>query len=135
CAHAKYTGEVGVCMATSGPGAIHLLNGLYDAKLDHQPVVAIAGQTFVRALGGGFQQEVKLMQLYSDVASAYCEQVNDPSAMRHVLDRAMRTAQAERTVTAMIVPGDVQEMDAVPQQPHATHTVHSGVGFWPGRRV
>ena len=79
CGHAKYTGEVGVCMATSGPGAIHLLNGLYDAKLDHQPVLAIVGQTFVRAIGGDFQQEVKLLQLYSDVASAFCEQANEPS--------------------------------------------------------
>jgi pyruvate dehydrogenase (quinone) len=135
CGHAKYTGEVAVCMATSGPGAIHLLNGLYDAKLDHQPVVAIMGQTFVRALGGSFQQEVKLLQLYSDVASAYCEQANEPGSIRHILDRAMRTAQAERTVTAMIIPADVQDMDAVPKQPHLTHTVHSGVGFWPGRRV
>ena len=67
CGHAKFTGQVGVCLATSGPGAIHLLNGLYDAKLDHQPVVAIVGQTFVRALGGDFQQEVNLLQLYSDV--------------------------------------------------------------------
>ena len=83
CGHAKFTGEVGVCMATSGPGAIHLLNGLYDAKLDHQPVVAIVGQTFVRAMGGDFQQEVKLLQLYSDVASAYCEQVNEPVSVRH----------------------------------------------------
>src|ERR1700743_3629624 len=77
CGHAKFTGEVGVCVATSGPGAIHLLNGLYDAKLDHRPVVAIVGQTFVRAIGGDFQQEVKLLQLYSDVASAFCEQVNE----------------------------------------------------------
>ncbi|MGH3294037.1 MAG: thiamine pyrophosphate-binding protein, partial [Trebonia sp.] len=135
CAHAKYTGEVGVCIATSGPGAIHLLNGLYDAKLDHQPVVAIAGQTFVRALGGSFQQEVKLLQLYSDVASAYCEQVNTPGSVRHVLDRALRTAMSERTVTAVIIPADVQDMDAVPEQPKATHTVHSGLGFWPGRRI
>ncbi|MGH3404569.1 MAG: thiamine pyrophosphate-requiring protein, partial [Streptosporangiaceae bacterium] len=135
CGHAKYTGEVGVCMATSGPGAIHLLNGLYDAKLDHQPVVAIVGQTFVRALGGSFQQEVKLLQLYSDVASAYCEQVNEPGSVRHVLDRALRTAMSERTVTAVIIPADVQDMDAVPEQPKATHTVHSGLGFWPGRRV
>ncbi|MBV9000958.1 MAG: thiamine pyrophosphate-requiring protein, partial [Solirubrobacterales bacterium] len=76
CAHAKFTGELGVCLATSGPGAVHLLNGLYDAKLDHQPVVAIVGQTFVRAMGGDFQQEVNLLQLYSDVASAYVQQVN-----------------------------------------------------------
>ncbi|MGH9101381.1 MAG: thiamine pyrophosphate-requiring protein [Acidimicrobiales bacterium] len=130
CGHAKFTGEVGVCMATSGPGAIHLLNGLYDAKLDHQPVVAIVGQTFVRAIGGDFQQEVKLLQLYSDVASAYVEQVNTPSAMRHVLDRALRIAKAESTVTAVIVPADVQDMDAVEEQPLATHTVHTGVGWW-----
>jgi len=135
CGHAKYTGQVAVCMATSGPGAIHLLNGLYDAKLDHQPVVAIVGQTFVRALGGSFQQEVKLLQLYSDVASAYCEQANEPGSIRHTIDRAFRTAQAERTVTCVIIPADVQEMDAVPKQPHLTHTVHSGVGWWPGRQV
>jgi pyruvate dehydrogenase (quinone) len=135
CGHAKFTGEVGVCMATSGPGAIHLLNGLYDAKLDHRPVVAIVGQTFVRAIGGDFQQEVKLLQLYSDVASAFCEQVNEPSSVRHLIDRAMRIAQAERTVTCVIVPADVQDMDAVEAQPHKTHTVHSGVGYWPARVV
>ncbi|HEY4378687.1 MAG TPA: thiamine pyrophosphate-binding protein, partial [Acidimicrobiales bacterium] len=133
CGHAKFTGEVGVCMATSGPGAIHLLNGLYDAKLDHQPVVAIVGQTFVRAIGGDFQQEVNLLQLYSDVASAYVQQVNDPSVVRHVVDRALRVAQAERTVTCVIFPADVQEMDAVPEQPKKTHTVHSGVGYWKPR--
>ncbi len=135
CGHAKFTGEVGVCMATSGPGAIHLLNGLYDAKLDHQPVVAIVGQTFVRAIGGNFQQEVKLLQLYSDVASAFWEQVNEPSSVRHLIDRALRIAQAERTVTCVIVPADVQDMEAVPEQPHATHTVHSGVGYWRPRVI
>jgi pyruvate dehydrogenase (quinone) len=135
CGHAKFTGEVGVCMATSGPGAIHLLNGLYDAKLDHRPVVAIVGQTFVRAIGGDFQQEVNLLQLYSDVASAFCQQVNEPSSVRHLIDRAMRIAQAERTVTCVIVPADVQDMEAVEAQPHKTHTVHSGTGFLPGRRV
>jgi len=135
CGHAKFTGKVGVCMATSGPGAIHLLNGLYDAKLDHRPVVAIVGQTFVRAIGGDFQQEVKLLQLYSDLASAFCEQVNTPSSVRHLIDRAMRIAQAEQTVTCVIVPADVQDMDAVEEQPHATHTVHTGIGYWPGRRI
>jgi pyruvate dehydrogenase (quinone) len=135
CGHAKFTGEVGVCMATSGPGAIHLLNGLYDAKLDHRPVVAIVGQTFVRAIGGNFQQEVDLLALYSDVASSFCEQVNEPSSVRHLIDRAIRIAQAERTVTCVIVPADVQDMEAIETQPHATHTVHSGTGFWPGRRV
>jgi pyruvate dehydrogenase (quinone) len=135
CGHAKFTGNVAVCMATSGPGAIHLLNGLYDAKLDHQPVVAIVGQTFVRAIGGDFQQEVKLLQLYSDVASSFCEQANDPSSIRHLTDRALRIALTERTVTCVIVPADVQDMDAVEEQPHETHTVHSGVGYWPGRRI
>lgn len=135
CGHAKFTGDVAVCMATSGPGAIHLLNGLYDAKLDHQPVVAIVGQTFVRALGGDFQQEVNLLQLYSDVASAFVQQVNDPSAVRHDLDRAMRIARAERTVTALIVPADVQDMPAVREQPKKTHTVHSGVGYWQPRLI
>ena len=118
-----------------GPGAIHLLNGLYDAKLDHQPVVAIVGQTFVRAIGGDFQQEVNLLQLYSDVASAYVQQVNEPSAVRHMVDRAMRMAQAERTVTCVIFPADVQDMDAVEEQPKKTHTVHSGVGYWRPRVI
>lgn len=135
CAHAKWTGDVGVCMATSGPGAIHLLNGLYDAKLDHQPVVAIVGQTFVRAIGGDFQQEVNLLQLYSDVASAFCQQVNEPSTVRHIIDRAMRIAAAERTVTCVIVPADVQDQEAVEQQPKKTHTVHSGVGWWQPRVI
>jgi pyruvate dehydrogenase (quinone) len=133
CGHAKYTGELGVCMATSGPGAIHLLNGLYDAKLDHQPVLAIVGQTYVRAIGGDFQQEVNLLQLYSDVASAYVQQVNEPSSMRHIIDRAIRVALAERTVTCIIVPADVQDKDAVEEQPKKTHTIHSGVGWWQPR--
>ncbi len=135
CGHAKFTGDVGVCMATSGPGAIHLLNGLYDAKLDHRPVVAIVGQTFARAMGGDFQQEVNLLQLYSDVASAYVQQVTAPSTIRHMIDRAMRIAQAERTVTCVIVPADIQDMDAVEEQPVKTHTVHSGVGWWPPRQI
>ena len=129
CAHAQFTGEVGVCMATSGPGAIHLLNGLYDAKLDHQPVVAIVGQTFVTAMGGDMQQEVDLLSLYKDVAAAYVQQCNDPSTIRHCLDRALRIAQAERTVTALIIPADVQEKDAVPQQPPGIKSIHTGVGF------
>ena len=134
CAHAKWTGEVGVCCATSGPGAIHLLNGLYDAKMDHQPVVAIAGQTWLRAMGGQFQQEVDLLSLFKDVAGAYVQQCDHPAAARHMIDRAMRIAQAERTVTAVILPGDVQDMEAVPEPPRATHTVHSGIG-WSEPRV
>src|SRR5438309_10902281 len=85
CAHAKWTGEVGVCMATSGPGAIHLLNGLYDAKLDHQPVVAIVGQTYVRAKGGQEQQEVNLLSLFADVAGAYCQEIDTPAQTKHVI--------------------------------------------------
>jgi pyruvate dehydrogenase (quinone) len=135
CAHAKYTGEVGICMATSGPGAIHLLNGLYDAKLDHQPVVAVVGQTFVRALGGDFQQEVNLLQLFSDVASSYCQQVNTASAIRHTIDRAMRIAKAERTVTCVILPADVQDMEGIEEQPKKTHTIHSGLGWWSPRVI
>ncbi len=128
CAHAKFTGEVGVCIATSGPGAIHLLNGLYDAKLDHQPVVAIVGQTFANVMGGDQQQEVDLLSLYKDVAAAYVQQVNVPSALHHCLDRALRIAAAERTVTAVIVPADVQDMKAVPQA-QTMKSVHTGVGF------
>ncbi|MGH7922639.1 MAG: thiamine pyrophosphate-requiring protein [Candidatus Dormibacteraceae bacterium] len=129
CGHAKFTDRVGVCMATSGPGAIHLLNGLYDAKLDHQPVLAIVGQTFAKAMGGDMQQEVDLLSLYKDVASAYVQQANDPSMIRHCLDRALRIAQAERTVTCVIVPADVQDMDAVPEQAPGLKAIHTGVGF------
>ena len=129
CAHAKFTGEVGVCLATSGPGAIHLLNGLYDAKLDHQPVVAIVGQQSRSALGGHYQQEVDLVSLFKDVASEYVHMVSSPAQVRHVIDRAVRIARAMRTVTCVIIPNDVQEMDAVPTPPHAHGTVHSGVGY------
>src|ERR671926_1711248 len=108
-AHAKLTGEVGVCMATSGPGAIHLLNGLYDAKLDPQPVVAIVGQQKTISLGGHYQQEVDLQVLFKDVASEYCIQVSSPAQVKHVLDRAYRIAQASRSVACIIVPADVQE--------------------------
>jgi pyruvate dehydrogenase (quinone) len=135
CAHAKWTGEVGVCLATSGPGAIHLLNGLYDAKLDNQPVVAIVGQTYVRAMGGHWQQEVDLLSLFKDVASAYVQQCDAPAALRHMVDRAFRIAKSEKTVTCLIIPADVQDMDAVPQQPHATHTIHSSVGYQQPRVV
>jgi len=129
CAHAKFTGEVGVCMATSGPGAIHLLNGLYDAKLDHQPVVAIVGQQARAGLGGNYQQEVDLGTLFKDVAHEFVQIAMEPAQIRHLVDRALRIALAERTVTAIIIPNDVQEADAVPQPPHAHGTVHSGPGY------
>jgi len=129
CAHAKFTGEVGVCMATSGPGAIHLLNGLYDAKKDHQPVVAIVGQQARSALGGDYQQEVDLVSLYKDVANEYVHMVTNPAQLRHVIDRAIRIALSERTVTAVIIPNDLQMQPAVETPPHAHGTVHSGVGY------
>src|SRR5207253_5785250 len=92
CAHAKYTGEVGVCLATSGPGAIHLLNGLYDARMDHQPVVAIIGQSATTAIGSDYQQEVDLPSLFKDVAKECVDPVSSPVAARHAIDRAFRTA-------------------------------------------
>ena len=135
CAHAKFTGEVGVCLATSGPGAIHLLNGLYDAKLDHQPVVAIVGQQAQTALGGHYQQEVDLVSLFKDVAHEYVHMATDPAQIRHLVDRAFRIARAERTVTCLIVPNDLQEEEAVPEAPRAHGTVHSGPGYSEPARV
>lgn len=134
CAHSKFTGEVGVCLATSGPGAIHLLNGLYDAKMDHQSVVAIVGQQARAALGGDYQQEVDLISLFKDVASQFVHMVSDPKQVRHLVDRAMRIAKVERCVTCIIVPNDVQELDAVEKPPRAHGTIHSGIGF-PSPRV
>lgn len=128
CAHSKFTGEVGVCMATSGPGAIHLLNGLYDAKMDHQSVVAIVGQQARTALGGSYQQEVDLVSLFKDVAGEYVHMITDPAQARQVIDRAIRIAKAERTVTCVIVPNDVQELDAVESPPRIHGTVFTGVG-------
>ncbi|OBB01332.1 thiamine pyrophosphate-requiring protein [Mycobacteriaceae bacterium 1482268.1] len=107
--YAKFSGEVGVCMATSGPGAIHLLNGLYDAKLDHVPVVAIVGQTERSAMGGSYQQEVDLQALFRDVASDYLVEVNVPEQLPLAIDRAIRTACARRSPTAVIIPSDLQE--------------------------
>jgi len=128
-AHAKFTGEVGVCMATSGPGAIHMLNGLYDAKGDHMPVVAIVGQAATSAMGASYQQEVDLNVLFKDVASEYCQTVSSPLAIRHVVDRAMRIAQASRAVTCIIIPKDVQELPAVEKLPRKANMSHSGVGY------
>ena len=134
CAHAKFTGEPGVCIATSGPGAIHLLNGLYDAKLDHQPAVAIVGQQARSAIGGSYHQEVDLLSLFKDVAHEYVHMASDPAQIRHLVDRAFRTALAERTVTCLVLPHDVQTLDAVEEPPHEHGTVHSGIG-WSRPRV
>ena len=109
--YAKFSGRIGVCAATSGPGAIHRLNGLYDAKLDHVPVLAIVGQTHRTAMGGSYQQEVDLHTLFKDVASEFVETVTVPEQLPNVLDRAIRTAYARRCPTAIIIPGDVQELD------------------------
>jgi pyruvate dehydrogenase (quinone) len=129
--YAKFSGHVGVCMATSGPGAIHLLNGLYDAKLDHVPVVAIVGQTSRSAMGGSYQQEVDLLSLFKDVASEYVQMVTVPEQLPNVLDRAIRTALAERAPTAIIIPSDVQELPySAPS--HAFKMVPSSIGVdWP----
>ncbi len=128
-AHAKFTDEVGVCMATSGPGAIHLLNGLYDAKMDHRPVVAIVGQSATSAIGGNYQQEVDLVSLFKDVAGEYVYMASSPVQIRQLVDRAMRIAITERSVTCIIIPKDVQEMEAVEKPPHKANTVHTGLGY------
>src|SRR5919205_1397160 len=134
CAHAKFTGEVGCCIATSGPGAIHLLNGLYDAKLDHQPVLALVGQQSRVALGSSYLQEVDLPALFKDVAHEYVQMATAPEQVRHLLDRAVRTALAERTPTCLILPTDLQELEAVPAPPHEHYYAHSSVG-WSKPRV
>src|SRR3954471_23483089 len=128
CGHAKFTGEVGVCMATSGPGAIHLLNGLYDAKLDHVPVVAIVGQQKRSSIGASYQQEVDLQVLFKDVAE-YVQTCMDPAQARHLVDRALRIALDRRGVTALIFPNDVQEEKAVPSPPREHGAVFSSVGY------
>src|SRR5437763_14451014 len=129
CAHAKFTGDPGVGRAPSGPGAIHLLNGLYDAAMDHQPVVAIVGQSATTALGGEYQQEVDLQNLFKDVAHNYVTTVTAPSSVRHAIDRAFRIAIAEKCVTCVILPKDLQEEKAVEQQEHAHNTIHSSAGY------
>ncbi|MBR8435282.1 thiamine pyrophosphate-requiring protein [Burkholderia cenocepacia] len=127
-AHAKFTGELGVCVATSGPGAAHLVTGLYDARLDHMPVLAIVGQQARAALGGHYQQEVDLPALYKDVAGAFVQLATVPGQVRHLVDRAVRTALGARTVTALVLPNDLQELDYAPPK-RAHGTVHSGVGY------
>jgi pyruvate dehydrogenase (quinone) len=129
CAHAKWTGEVGVCLATSGPGAIHLLNGLYDAKLDHQPVLAIVGQQARMGLGGNYQQEVDLISLFKDVASEYVQMAVEPAQIRHLVDRAHRIALDQRTVTALVIPNDLAEEPAMEEPPREHGSIVSGTGY------
>ena len=128
CGEAKFTGEVGVCIATSGPGAIHLLNGLYDAKLDHQPVLALVGQQARTAIGSHYQQDLDLQSLFKDVAGAYVETASSPAQVRHLIDRAYRIAKAERRVTCVILPNDLQ-LAAMEQPTHEHAMTHSGVGI------
>ena len=126
CAHAKFTGEVGVCIATSGPGAVHLLNGLYDARMDHQPVLAIVGQQARVSLGSDFQQQIDLERVYQDVAE-YVETVTTPMQAQLVLDRALRTAITHRGPAVVILPADVQTAEM--ETPAAEHFVsRTGVG-------
>jgi pyruvate dehydrogenase (quinone) len=127
-AHAKFTGELGVCIATSGPGASHLITGLYDARMDHMPVLAIVGQQARAALGGHYQQELDLVSLFKDVAGAFVEQAVVPAQVRHLVDRAVRIAISERKVTALILPNDLQDLPyEAPGRKHGT--LHSGVGY------
>ena len=127
-AYAKFTGELGVCLATSGPGASHLITGLYDARLDHMPVLAITGQQARTAIGGHYQQEVDLPALFKDVAGAFVARQARPPQVRHLVDRAMRIAMGNRRVTALVFPNDLQ--DASYEEPPRKHgTVHSGIGY------
>jgi pyruvate dehydrogenase (quinone) len=132
--YAKFSGRLGVCMATSGPGAIHLLNGLYDAKLDHVPVVAIVGQTARSAIGGNYQQEVDLLSLFKDVAHEYVHMATVPEQFPMLIDRAIRTAMSERTATCVIVPSDVQELEYSPPG-HEFKMVPSSIGWTPPELV
>jgi pyruvate dehydrogenase (quinone) len=134
CGHAKFTGEVGVCLATSGPGAIHLLNGLYDAKLDHVPVVAIVGQQKRMSLGSSYQQEVDLQTLFKDV-SEFVQVCMEPAQARHLVDRALRVALARKGVATIVIPNDVQEEKAVPSPPREHGAVFSSLGYSPPRIV
>jgi pyruvate dehydrogenase (quinone) len=127
-AHAKFTGEVGLCYATSGPGAIHLLNGLYDAKLDHTPVVALVGQQARSSLGAHYQQEVDLQNLFKDVASEFVNMASVPSQVRHLIDRAVRIAHTKRTVTCVILPNDLQLLP-YENPPMAHGSTHTGIGY------
>jgi pyruvate dehydrogenase (quinone) len=128
CGHAKFTGEIGVCLATSGPGAIHLLNGLYDAKLDHAPVLAIVGQQKRASLGADYQQEVDLATLFADV-SEFVNTCMAPAQARHLVDRGIRTALARHGVATIVFPGDVQEEDAVESPPRTHGSVYTSVGY------
>lgn len=125
-ADVKYGGStIGCCVATSGPGALHALNGVYDALMDRVPVVVVLGQTALSATGGSFYQEVDLHSVYKDVGGAYLQTIADASQVRHVVDRACRTALAARAPTVLIIPSDVQDRDAVTDPPDAHGYFHT----------
>ena len=127
-AYAKFTGELGVCIATSGPGASHLLTGLYDARMDHMPVLAIVGQQARTAIGAHYQQELDLNSMFKDVAGAFVQTAMAPAQIRHLVDRSIRTAVSERVVTALILPNDLQDMPY--EEPERAHGfTFSGIGY------
>ena len=126
-AHAKFTGQPGLCYATSGPGAIHLLTGLYDAKMDHMPVVAIVGQQARTAIGASYQQEVDLQNLFADV-SEYVVTATVPEQVRTCIDRAVRIAAAKRAVCTVIIPNDLQVL-AYKDPPVAHGATTTGIGY------
>lgn len=128
CAHAKFTGRVGVCLATSGPGAVHLLNGLYDAAKDNMPVVAIVGQKNQLALGSDYQQEIDLISLFKDVAGHYVHMATRPPQVRTLIDQAMKIAFSERTVTTIIIPNDLQT-EKMESPPRKHGSVFTGIGY------
>lgn len=127
--HAKYTGQPGVCMSTQGPGAVHLLNGLYDAKLDSQPVVAIVGQQTQTVLGSGYQQEIDLPALFGDVCSHYVHTVHTAAQVPMVVDQAFRTAVATRSPTCVVLPHDVQNGPATQPLPHEHGVITTAAGL------
>lgn len=132
--HAKFTGELGVCLATSGPGASHLITGLYDARLDHMPVLAIVGQQARTAVGAHYQQEIDLVSMFKDVAGAFTGYAAVPAQVRHLTDRAVRIALGDRRVTALIFPNDMQDVP-MEDPPRKHGAVVSGVGWSPPRVV
>jgi pyruvate dehydrogenase (quinone) len=126
-AHAKFTGEIGVCLSTGGPGATHMITGLYDAKLDHVPLLAICGQAEATVRGSNYQQELNLDRMFSDVA-CFVQEASSPAQVRHLIDRAMRIAIARNGVSAVILPKDIQDSDY--EEPKVSHGfTRSGAGY------
>jgi pyruvate dehydrogenase (quinone) len=126
-AHAKFTNQIGVCLSTGGPGATHMITGLYDAKLDHVPVLAICGQAEATVRGSSYQQELNLDRMFSDVA-CFVQEASSPAQVRHLIDRAMRIAIARNGVSAIILPKDIQ--DSSYEEPKVAHGfTRSGVGY------